>query len=1016
MANKDEASQDKGSKGSAARRRSSPRRRRGKSGSKRLPAALTASAVEEEEAEEGSSRLRKDRSRADRRRKLQARREAARRTSRKSSDDNGSTSDASAEESTDESPRRARKRRSSSRSASRAGRSSKSQEKSKDKTRESRSGDDDDSDGEDRKRRKRRKRRDKGQDEGQDEEMDREKDQDSISEDAVGDSEMSDSEVSDSEMTDSEATDSEESGSDETSSASSDLTSSGRKSKRSKRLKSKLRRKRRRKKKRKAEESGSSVDEPTASEIEELGSDEISTVETPKPRKRPKVKSKSAGEGDEGADAKGVAPASEELENESWDDAEGREVVKGLAITLDPPAKAKRVAEQARAEKGEQADEVEEVAASTRKGKKASKLKKKSKPAKVVEDVEEIEEVEEVPAKGKKTSKLKKKSKPAKVVEDVEEIEEVEEVPAKGKKTSKLKKKSKPAKVVEDVEEIEELPARGKKASKLKKKTKAAKVVEDIEEVEDVEEIEEIPAKGKTSKLKKKTKAAKVVEDIADDEVEELPAKGSSKSKDDDSKKSKGRTRGKSRDKSKDDDETSKSSKGPGKTRKFKKGGDSSKPTRKTGKAPEKRERATAGYSPSSRGGTPVMPILVMGGLIVGLVGVLAVVASNGGESARLEIAKLQDDLEERRKNQLESALAQSKQASKLDTAEVRLRSLLLVYQNSRDTTPRQRAMTAIRELEEKRAERARHFFEKLTGEARAHADEGRIELALKTMDKFPLEFRGTAVWQDEATKFIDELTGGMSAEAEGRPLIIRANKLFEDGEFDRALGVLAGLSKAHDGTAIADEVEKLKSEISSARARKLEAERERALAMVKRKVQEARAAVEQAKLDEILKKEDEGKWQPQTGKNLFPWQIRSDYDKNTRIFKLNGRTLTIDNKTGQPQVLGRNRTTWKSYVVRFDVKLEQGSWEFIAKLLMVNSKGRQTFAAVLDPIQKKDQWVSVKIYCIRNEFWQMVDGEKKTLVPNENDAKEVGGFGFRVSAGGRISVRNIEALVLEEK
>ena len=70
----------------------------------------------------------------------------------------------------------------------------------------------------------------------------------------------------------------------------------------------------------------------------------------------------------------------------------------------------------------------------------------------------------------------------------------------------------------------------------------------------------------------------------------------------------------------------------------------------------------------------------------------------------------------------------------------------------------------------------------------------------------------------------------------------------------------------------------------------------------------------------------------------------------------------------------------------------------------------------VLDPIQKKDQWVSVKIYCIRNEFWQMVDGEKKTLVPNENDAKEVGGFGFRVSAGGRISVRNIEALVLEEK
>lgn len=736
-------------------------------------------------------------------------------------------------------------------------------------------------------------------------------------------------------------------------------------SRKSMRLKAKAKRKRRKKKRADMTASEAAL-VSDVSGIEEVSAiEEISAIEevesSGKSKKSEKKRSKAKKSKPAAPLGERISPDSDELNCEEFHEIDDEKMaIKGLKITLDRPAIAKKDAEKLRAKKAK------------------DKPKKAKSEIEEVEEIEEVDEIEEVSSKGSKSKK--KDEDDAVVIEDIEEIEEIEEVATKG---SKSKKDS-------------------------AKKAKKAKKADEISEIEEIDDIEEVSAKstkkksktGKASKIKakpdKKTVKAGDTFELEDNEVEEVAAKPKKIER-------------------KFDKSKSGEKKGAGLKSGIKKGAD------KKGAGGKKR----AGLGDRSRSRdrdreeAPVqktsnfVPILAFGGILGVLIIALIYVASDDtGSNKPNRGAERQAALKLTVKEAI--AYAESKSSERYEEVMERLK----VLQKVTDKELKTKIDKKIKALQKAHLDEAQEKYDLLAMKALEQIDKGEVDRAIKTIDSFPAQYRDTNIWVNEAIPFINKALKSSSADSEGEPLLKAAERLRQAKKPARALGMLAGFSKDHAQTPMGAKIRELREAIRAdvvKEQRKIDAQRERE-AIKARAAARASAAEEQVQKIRDLASNDDYPWIRQTGKNLFTWQIRQDYDKNSRIFSLSGRTITMKNTTGRAQILAKNKNDWKVFIVKFKVRLKTGRWSFLGKCLRAyNGRQQAHFMDRLTPQQSRNEWLDITIYVLEDGYYQVINnGDLEAMTPDEGDGRSVGGFGFWVASGTQVEFKDIEAKVIE--
>jgi hypothetical protein len=616
-------------------------------------------------------------------------------------------------------------------------------------------------------------------------------------------------------------------------------------------------------------------------------------------------------------------------------------------------------------------------------------------PAIAKKDAEKRREQKEKEKPKEKAKTDGKKAKRGKVqIEEIDDLDE-EEINA-GKTADRKKKKSEKARDNgADDDEIEELDNSDdieeidkKKNRRDKKKAADRKKInsDDIEEIDDLDSVEEVSKRSKKQdkkdkKDKKDVKAGASFE-VDDDEIERVEKKSSKDKKDKESK-----------------------------DKKERRGAKYATSLNKNKNQPRHKDERPVQKN------TNFMPVAAIGSILGILVLSLVFVINSENSGSKLNANK-----KAARAEQLDTDITNAINfaSTNFDTKYAESIEKLRVLERLTKAAKKREIAKEIRKLKKNHLARAQQEYDALASKAQDYMKKGDIELALKTLDRFSPQFRDTEVWQEEAIPMINRAVKAQLAEIEGRPLIKAAQRLHANGKTDRALGLLAGFSEEHKNTSVGEKLRELREAIKSQLLRKKIAEEKIAEKDVIRKGNNNRVATAQSKVETLRNRAKDPKypWIRQTGKNLFTWQIRKDFNKGQRIFKLQQRTLSINNNSGETQVLAKNKNDWYSFVVKFKVKLIRGRWSFLGKARQAYQGRRKVrFMDRLAPELEKGRWVDIEIYAIRDQYFQVIDGgEWQTLKIEDPGSREVGGFGFMVLTGTIIQFKDIEAKVLERK
>jgi len=752
-----------------------------------------------------------------------------------------------------------------------------------------------------------------------------------------------------------------------TSSAGADGQKGGKKSRR---LKAKLKARRRR---RKTKKSGSGSEEALESG-EEMSSGEalesdMEVVSPSKDAKRRKAKKASKARTDESSDVT-ASSAIEEID-EASEEAPKRSR-KRKTKTKAKKAKSDKAKKRISPDSAELEDEglhsVDEAGEAVKDL--PITLDRPAIAKRQMEDARKAKEGESAKAKKAKKAKTKAKSKKrtddsesgetvGSAVEDSEEISEAEPP----KKTGKAKNAKKPKKA---------------KSAKSAKNAKNAKneddAPEEVSEVEEVSEIEEISEVEEISSM---------------EEIEEDAPESKKKGKAGVKAKSLGATKSLKR--------------GTGKNKE-----DKSKAARRRGSAKRGRSDDEEEFS-ETKGGLPLVPIAAMAGVIVILIVMIVSLSKKPKQGIKDEgkVARI-----ERETELLRSAMKKADMAGAAGFQSA-LEGLMVAQRLQTDTGRSSKLSAAVAKLKKRQEQRQQTAWDKILAAASKSEEEARFDMAHRTASGYPLALRGSAVFRNEALPYIEQLEGKMRAEEAGRALLSRAKQLKTEQNYDRALGLLAGFSKAFKGTEAWDEIKILRDQINGIRSKFLENQERLQLAQKRSKAQAAKSAKERESLDRLLATEQKGKWIKQLGKDLFTWQVRNDREKG--LWSVSGNVLSCNNSSNAVRILAKNKLSWKSAVIRFEVKLKRGKWGFLHRVLKVSRKQPPLYAR-LEPTNSTGGWVKIKLYAVGGSYFQVISGERKELNPSENTAKDVGGFGFWIGPNTSVEFRNIEAMPLERK